>query len=161
MNLDYTSIDSISRHRITRKKKHAWRMKNNEKRMNATETRYLFHLKNKAFGFHSIIKKNKCRGDVFMKYCPRCDNLMFVRKIKNKNSKTKFSRKLVCNACGYMEDLENGNIAEMKKLYTIKKKLNHGIQDRTPVIRRFSFQRAVTVEDREANEWMFQGYAAT
>lgn len=88
-----------------------------------------------------------------MKFCPVCDNILFIkRKGKSKDKKNK-KKYLVCNSCGYEAPFEED---KDKALYTLSQKIDHDGKDKTAILMTKAGGPKLTEEEREAYEWLFE-----
>nr|MDO8119681.1 hypothetical protein [Candidatus Sigynarchaeota archaeon] len=97
-----------------------------------------------------------------MQFCPKCDNVLLIKKKKGKpvSSGKKKSKKdesdvskiLYCSSCGFEAPFDE----EHKELYTLSVKLDHSQKDKTLVLGAGDEALKVSEEEREANEDFFQ-----
>ncbi|MBD3185309.1 DNA-directed RNA polymerase subunit M [Candidatus Bathyarchaeota archaeon] len=86
-----------------------------------------------------------------MKFCPKCDNVLLIRRKKDSKGKVKVLR---CDSCGYEEPF--GSSDEDKSSYTIKEKIQKTGKEKTMIVLGTMHKGSTVSEEmREAQEEYF------
>ncbi|MHA1791783.1 MAG: hypothetical protein ACTSVI_04000 [Promethearchaeota archaeon] len=89
-----------------------------------------------------------------MKFCPKCDNILLVKKITTKKKgKEKQEKYLYCSSCGYSEAFDKDKDSES---YTIKEKIERSGKDKTVILLTSVDNGKITEDEREALEDFFK-----
>ncbi|MBD3186346.1 hypothetical protein GF325_05915 [Candidatus Bathyarchaeota archaeon] len=88
-----------------------------------------------------------------MLYCPKCDNILIIkRKGKAKDKKAR-KKVLFCPSCGYEAPFEEKD----KKAFVLAEKLEKTGKEKTAILLNGAVNDKLTEEEREAYEWLFEG----
>ncbi|MHA1998747.1 MAG: hypothetical protein ACTSU9_11545 [Promethearchaeota archaeon] len=88
------------------------------------------------------------------KFCPKCDNVLLVKKKKDKSKNGGEKKKMLfCSSCGYEMPFDS---EKDKAAYTLKERLAKSSRDKTLIVLgAVDDGTSITEEIREANEEYF------
>lgn len=87
-----------------------------------------------------------------LKFCPKCDNFLMVKRKGKSKDKKKNPKYLTCGSCGHEEPFEE---EKDKDLYTLSEQIDHS-NDKTAILLTTVGKGKLTEEERDANEWLFE-----
>jgi DNA-directed RNA polymerase subunit M/transcription elongation factor TFIIS len=85
-----------------------------------------------------------------MMFCPKCDNLLRVKKDKKNGGKKTIS----CTSCDFSDDFKDDRD---RSSFIISEKMYRSSKDKTIVMTKTVKDDGITEDEREANEWLFDG----